>query len=101
MPLGKLSWRHIQDLYDAVRDSSYAVQVQAVVSGPVKLAVREGVIGRNVADGLVCRALTARCTSTPAAWTPEYLVDSSMGCAVTGCSRSSGRRSIPACACPS
>ncbi|WP_040666759.1 tyrosine-type recombinase/integrase, partial [Nitrolancea hollandica] len=73
VPLGKLSGRHVQELYNAVRDSSYAVQVQAVVSGAMKLALREGVIGRNVADGLVVARSERDEPRAPDAWTPEEL----------------------------
>jgi integrase len=73
VPLGKLTGRHVQDLYNAVRETSYAQQVQAVVSGALKLAVREGLVARNVAEGLTPGQRERGEQETPAAWTPEEL----------------------------
>ena len=71
--LGRLNGRHVQDLYNAVRDTSYAVQVQAVMSGALRLAVREGLIIRNVADGLTVGHSERDEPTTPAAWTTAEL----------------------------
>lgn len=72
VPLGRLTGWHVQELYNAVRDTSYAQQVQAVVSGALKLAVREGLLARNVADGL-SPGRRERARTAPAAWTAEEL----------------------------
>ncbi len=72
--LGKLNGRHVQDLYNSVRESSYTVQVQAVVSGTLSLAVREGLVARNVADGLTIVHPEQSEPSAPKVWTPAELM---------------------------
>ena len=68
IPLGKLTGWHVQELYNAVRETSYAQQVQAVVSGALRLAVREGLVTRNVAEGLA-PGRRQREPRVPAVWT--------------------------------
>ncbi len=72
LPLAKLTGWHVQELYNAVRETSYAQQVQAVVSGALTLAVREGLIARNVAEGLT-PGRRERPPRAPTIWTPEEL----------------------------
>ncbi len=72
VPLGKLTGWHIQELYNRVRETSYAQQVQAVISGALTLAVREGLLARNVAEGLT-PGRRERSPKTPTIWTPEEL----------------------------
>lgn len=51
VPLAKLTGRQITELYVAVRGTGYGALVQAVVTGALRLAVREGVLARNPAEG--------------------------------------------------
>ncbi|MDI3340538.1 MAG: site-specific integrase, partial [Sphaerobacter sp.] len=73
VPLGKLTGRHVQEVYNAARGTSYAVQVQAVTNGALRLAVREGLIARNVAEGLTVGRVDREEPEPPAVWTPEQL----------------------------
>lgn len=73
VPLGKLTGRHVQALYNDVRDTTYAVQVQAVMTGALRLAVREGLIARNVAEGLSIGRTERDDPEPPAIWTPAEL----------------------------
>lgn len=72
IPLSKLTGWHVQELYNAVRETSYAQQVQAVVSGALRLAVREGLLARNVAEGLT-PGRRQREPRVPAVWTAADL----------------------------
>ena len=74
VPLGKLTGRHVQDLYNAARETTYGAQVRAVVSGALKLAVREGLILSNVAEGLIVGRSERDAPNVPLAWTAEELV---------------------------
>ena len=74
VPLGKLTGRHVQDLYNSLRETSYAVQVQAVISGTLRLAVREGLIPRNVSDGLRVANPKRDEVTVPKVWSPVELM---------------------------
>jgi len=87
IPLGKLTGRQVQELYNAVRSTSYAQQVQTVVSGALRLAVREGLLARNVAEGLAS-GRSERPGRPPGR--PKSSRPSSPPSARTGSSRSSG-----------
>lgn len=50
--LSRLTGRQVQELYNQPRGRSAAIQVQAALNGALELAVREGLILRNVAAGL-------------------------------------------------
>lgn len=52
VPLSQLTGRHVQDLFNEARGTSSIGQIQAVMVGALRLAVREGLIARNVAEGL-------------------------------------------------
>lgn len=74
VPLGQLNGRQIQDLYNVPRGKSLAIQLQAVVSGALKLAVIEGEIPRNVAEGLRAKQIDPEDASgAPAIWDPAEL----------------------------
>lgn len=73
VPLGKLTGRHVQDVYNLTRETTYGTQVQAVLSGALRLAVREGLVLRNVADGLTVGRSARETPDTPPMWTAEEL----------------------------
>ncbi|CCF83603.1 tyrosine-type recombinase/integrase [Nitrolancea hollandica] len=72
VPLSQLTGRHVQDLYNQARGSSSINQIQAVISGALRQAVREGLIPRNVADGLTI-VKPEREDHEPPVWTPAQL----------------------------
>lgn len=73
IPLSSLTGRQIQELYNAPRGASQAVQVQAALNGALELAVREGLINRNPAAGLrVARRHDDR-PGPPPLWTAAEL----------------------------
>jgi integrase len=73
VPLGKLTGRHVHDLYNVVRETTYGMQVQAVMTGALRLAVREGLVLRNVADGFTVGRTERDTPNVPLAWEPEHL----------------------------
>ena len=73
VPLGRLTGRHVQDLYNAVRETTYGTHVQAVVTGALRLALREGLVLRNVAEGFTVGRAAREPAQAPQVWTAEQL----------------------------
>lgn len=71
VPLADLNGRQVQELFNTARNSTEAAQLSAVIHGALDLAVKEGLVSRNVSAGLrVPRPDLPRVRPEAARWTP-------------------------------